>query len=514
MTGELTVPIIISKVTQSYASSNPVIKMIHHNNSTDLDVEDAYIGAGTGGSLGIASKAAIVLWPGSTSTTAVANFQSTQGIRFFKDRCEPCPNNTYSLGETNTRFTNVYATNLYGTLNTTDINGVDATNGSETQCLTKKGTWKTFGTSDLTIGTTASTAMAGNTTVTNVNISSDDSSSAQLPLVFATTNTTAEKNEGLKKNSAKIYANLSSGKITASHLEAKGSLISGYSTADLTKTNNDVSSDTTTGSFQLYDGAGHQYGEFNSVACSNGKTCFSFKIRNYNGSSATGWKFFSIYVAKDGTVSYYLDGGSAFCSAIGASTTDTKVNVINRGTTKAYLLATTTAPTSSNQTVTAVAESAVYLGTESGGGHLYATAVHNAVWNDYAEYRAATSYIEPGRVVIDTDNGEVILATKRLQPGAQVVSDTWGHIMGETESAKTPLAVAGRVLVYPYKDRKEYHAGMCVCSAPNGTVDIMTRDEIKEYPDCIIGIVSEIPEYEYWGSGNVEINGRIWVKVR
>ena len=147
-------------------------------------------------------------------------------------------------------------------------------------------------------------------------------------------------------------------------------------------------------------------------------------------------------------------------------------------------------------------------------GALYSTTVHNAVWNDYAEYRAAASYIEPGRVVIDTDNGEVILATKRLQPGAQVVSDTWGHIMGGTESAKTPLAVAGRVLVYPYKDRKEYHAGMCVCSAPNGTVDIMTRDEIKEYPDCIIGTVSEIPEYEYWGSGNVKINGRIWVKVR
>lgn len=37
-----------------------------------------------------------------------------------------------------------------------------------TQCLTKKGTWATFGTSNLTIGTTASTAMAGNTNVNNV----------------------------------------------------------------------------------------------------------------------------------------------------------------------------------------------------------------------------------------------------------------------------------------------------------------------------------------------------------
>ena len=189
--------------------------------------------------------------------------------------------------------------------------------------------------------------------------------------------------------------------------------------------------------------------------------------------------------------------------------TDEKVKVTARGTTKAYLLASTSA--TSNGTA-AVAETDVYLGTTA--GHLYATAVHNAVWNDYAEYRAAASYIEPGRVVVDTDNGEVILAAQRLQPGAQVVSDTWGHIMGETEQAKTPIAVAGRVLVYPYRDRNEYHAGMTVCSAPNGTVDFMTRDEIRDYPDCIVGIVSEIPNYEEWGTNNVKVDGRIWVRVR
>lgn len=55
---------------------------------------------------------------------------------------------------------------------------------------------------------------------------------------------------------------------------------------------------------------------------------------------------------------------------------------------------------------------------------------------------------------------------------------------------------------------------MAVCSAPNGTVDIMTREEIKEYSDCIIGIVSEIPQYETWGSDNVNVNGRIWIKIK
>jgi len=99
-------------------------------------------------------------------------------------------------------------------------------------------------------------------------------------------------------------------------------------------------------------------------------------------------------------------------------------------------------------------------------------------------------------------------------PGAQVVSDTFGFAIGENDECKTPLAVSGRVLVYPYRNRYEYHAGMAVCSAPNGTVDIMTREEIKEYPDAIVGIVSEIPQYEEWGEKPVKVDGRIWIKVK
>ena len=86
--------------------------------------------------------------------------------------------------------------------------------------------------------------------------------------------------------------------------------------------------------------------------------------------------------------------------------------------------------------------------------------------------------------------------------------------MGGSEECTTPLAVAGRVLVYPYQDRRNYHAGMCVCAAPGGTVNIMSRKDIMEYPDCIVGIVSEIPDYEYWGTDNIKVDGRIWIKVR
>ena len=145
--------------------------------------------------------------------------------------------------------------------------------------------------------------------------------------------------------------------------------------------------------------------------------------------------------------------------------------------------------------------------------NIWARRVFNAVFNDYAEYRT-TINLTPGHVVIDQDNGSLICSSKRLQPGAQVISDTFGHSMGATDTAKTPLAVAGRVLAYTYQPRENYHAGMAVCSAPNGTIDIMTREEIRDYPDCIIGIVSEIPQYETWGSDNVKVDGRIWIKVK
>ena len=170
----------------------------------------------------------------------------------------------------------------------------------------------------------------------------------------------------------------------------------------------------------------------------------------------------------------------------------------------------------STSTIPSAATSGSYYSYNARGlldGVFRADKVFNAVFNDYAEYRT-TIDLTPGHVVIDNDDGSLSCSSQRLQPGAQVISDTFGHSMGETDTAKTPLAVAGRVLVYTYQPRENYHAGMAVCSAPNGTVDIMTREEIRDYPDCIVGIVSEIPQYETWGSDNIKVDGRIWIKVK
>ena len=146
-------------------------------------------------------------------------------------------------------------------------------------------------------------------------------------------------------------------------------------------------------------------------------------------------------------------------------------------------------------------------------GSIKASKVYGAIWNDYAEYREADT-IEAGRVVCEKGDDTLMLASERLQPGANIVSDTFGFSIGETETAKTPIAVSGRVLAYPYEDRYSYKPGDAVCAAPNGTVSKMTREEIREYPERIVGTVSAIPNYETWGTGEVKINGRIWIKVK
>ena len=146
-------------------------------------------------------------------------------------------------------------------------------------------------------------------------------------------------------------------------------------------------------------------------------------------------------------------------------------------------------------------------------GVLVATKVRGAVFNDYAEYRESLVK-EPGRCVIETGYGDLELSAKRLQLGGSIISDTFGFSIGETNKAETPIAVCGRVLAYPYEDRYKFTAGAAVCSGPNGTVSLMTREEIREWPDAIIGYVSEIPEYKEWGTDKIQVNNRIWIKIK
>ena len=145
--------------------------------------------------------------------------------------------------------------------------------------------------------------------------------------------------------------------------------------------------------------------------------------------------------------------------------------------------------------------------------------VTGAVWNDYAECRESDCE-DFGYVLCEKGDDTLTKTTERLSHFAGISSDTWGFSQGKTKRATTPIAVAGRVLVYPYQNRNNYKPGDCVCAAPGGTVDIMTREEIIQYPDRIVGTVSCVPEYDTWGGGEgadrpaVAVNGRIWIKVK
>lgn len=141
-------------------------------------------------------------------------------------------------------------------------------------------------------------------------------------------------------------------------------------------------------------------------------------------------------------------------------------------------------------------------------------ALYGAVWNDYAEFREGDT-IEAGRCVIEVGDDTLITSTERMIPGANITSDTFGFAIGETEQAKTPIAVSGRVLAYPYESREEFkkNIGRPVCSGPNGTVSIMTDEEYRNKGYCAIGTISAVPDYEEWGTGKVKVNRRVWIKV-
>lgn len=179
------------------------------------------------------------------------------------------------------------------------------------------------------------------------------------------------------------------------------------------------------------------------------------------------------------------------------------------GTVTGQLKVTNTTASSSTTTGAVIVSGGVGV-----AGSVRAASVYGAVWNDYAEYREAKEAFAAGYCMSGGDDGKLYKTTQRLQHCEGIVSDTFGFAIGETETCGCPLAVSGRVLAYPLESRKSFHCGDVVCAAEDGKVSKMSREEIKEYPDRIVGVVSEIPSYEKWGTGNVEVNGRIWIKVR
>ena len=134
-----------------------------------------------------------------------------------------------------------------------------------------------------------------------------------------------------------------------------------------------------------------------------------------------------------------------------------------------------------------------------------------AAWNDYAEYRKFEGdEPQPGRVVCETGHDTVALSQERLQAAPAVVSDTYGFIIGEKDET-VPVSIGGKVLVYGNEDVNSYSVGDAFCSGPNGTVSKMSRQEIVNYPDRILGYFVGIPTEQNFNG--VLVNGRFWIRV-
>lgn len=249
-----------------------------------------------------------------------------------------------------------------------------------------------------------------------------------------------------------------------------------------------------------------------------GGTTGQILIKNSSTDGDYSWKAPPYLSSSGGTVSGTVVA-TAFTGALNgnattatnathADTADSATDATNASkiyssasTSKAYILGTTTASSANHATVY---NASVY----TSGSVLY-----GAAWNDYAEYRICNDNFIPGQVVCENGDDTLSISTKRMQPGANVISDTFGFAIGETENAKCPIAVSGRVLAYTYEPRESFKPGEAVCAGPDGTVSHMTREEIREYPECIIGTVSAIPEYDTWGENNILVNNRIWIKI-
>lgn len=199
------------------------------------------------------------------------------------------------------------------------------------------------------------------------------------------------------------------------------------------------------------------------------------------------------------------DGGSAKYLSVESPST---------GGTKYYILGTPSAQTVANDSKAHSVYKAVIPSGQYNSEGIYfdgkTGVLFGAAWNDFAEYRKCTA--SPGTCVIENGDGSLSISNDFLKPGASIVSDTYGMIIGLHQENCSPIAVAGRVLAHPYYDKHLYTPGCAVGTAPAGKIAPMTREEIMLYPDRIVGYVSEIPDYEEWNG--VSVNGRIWIKVK
>lgn len=164
-----------------------------------------------------------------------------------------------------------------------------------------------------------------------------------------------------------------------------------------------------------------------------------------------------------------------------------------------------------SETTTANYNNTVALRDSSGA--LYASAVHNAVWNDLVDCIEV-----PEGTELDYGYCYALTPTscektsKRAQKGAilAIHSNTAGFIMGEKANKPTiEMALAGFVLAYV---DKIYKTGTPLTCTKNGHLTKMNWFERLFRRDALVGYFYKEETETQWHT--IDVSGRHWVKIK
>jgi hypothetical protein len=146
-------------------------------------------------------------------------------------------------------------------------------------------------------------------------------------------------------------------------------------------------------------------------------------------------------------------------------------------------------------------------------GYFYATRVHNAVWNDLADFHLLDDELVYGKCYYQSPTGSK-LCTKTCQKGLiGIASDTFGISAGLNKAIKTvPISVAGWVLGFV---DKEYESGTPLMNDKVGNLTQMPLWRKILYPERMVATYGYKEKEEMWGpeDSQVVVNGRHWIKI-
>ena len=149
-------------------------------------------------------------------------------------------------------------------------------------------------------------------------------------------------------------------------------------------------------------------------------------------------------------------------------------------------------------------------------GEIYASKVHNAVWNDLTDRIPVNEECDLEYGKCYCFDGENYYQSEEYLPEGiiGIHSDTGGFELGHKEGVKElQCSVAGFVLAYV---DKEYPVGTPLTATEDGYLTEISMDDKIKYPERIVATYWKSEPLKEWGSNDnkIKVNGRKWVKIK